>query len=100
MTTAVDELLHSAAEVEIQATGKPPAVTIVAYTGGLMSVPRWGPVAIDPTGIDASAEQVGILADHDSRLSGIVGHGRAVVANGRSLVQRTITPSTRGQKGH
>jgi len=94
MTTAVDELLLSAAEVEIQATGKPPAVTIVAYTGGLMSVPGWGPVAIDLAGIDASAEQVGILADHNSSLAGIVGHGKAVVANGRLLVQGTITPST------
>ena len=94
MTTAIDELLLSAADVEIQATGKPPAVTIVAYTGGLMSVPGWGPVAIDLVGIDASAEQVGILADHDSRLSGIVGHGKAVVANGKLLVQGTITPTT------
>jgi len=94
MTVAADELLLSAAEVEIQATGKPPAVTIVAYTGGLMSVPGWGPVAIDLAGIDASAEQVGILADHNSSLAGIVGHGKAVIANGRLLVQGTITPST------
>ena len=95
MTTAIDEMLLSAAEVEIHAaSGKPPAVTIVAYTGGLMSVPGWGPVAIDLAGIDASAEQVGILADHDATLKGIVGHGRAVVANGRLLVQGTITPST------
>ncbi len=94
MTVATDELLLSAAEVEIQAaSGKPPAVTIVAYTGGLMAVPGWGPVAIDLAGIDA-AEQVGILADHNSSLAGIVGHGKAVVANGRLLVQGTITPST------
>jgi hypothetical protein len=94
VSTAIDELLLSAAEVEIQAAGKSPAVTIVAYTGGLMSVPGWGPIAIDLAGIDASAEQVGILADHDSRLSGIVGHGKAVVANGKLLVQGTITPTT------
>lgn len=94
MSTAIDELLLATAEVEIQATGKQPSVNIVAYTGGLMSVPGWGPVALDLAGIDASAEQVSILADHDSRLSGIVGHGRAVVANGKLLVQGTITPST------
>jgi hypothetical protein len=94
MTVAADELLLSAAEVEIQATGKPPAVTIVAYTGGLMVVPGWGPVAIELGGIDASAEQVSILADHNSSLAGIVGHGKAVVANGKLLVQGTITPST------
>lgn len=94
MTTAIDELLLSAAEVEIQATGKPPTVSIVAYTGGLMTVPGWGPVAINLAGVDASADQIGILADHDASLKGIVGHGRAVVANGKLLVQGTITPST------
>jgi phage head maturation protease len=95
MTTAIDELLLSAAEVEIQATSsKPPSVTIVAYTGGLMTVPGWGPVVLDLAGIDASAEQVGILADHDATLSGIVGHGKAGVIEGKLLVQGTITPST------
>lgn len=94
MTTAIDELLLSAAEVEIQATGKPTTVTIVAYTGGLMTVPGWGPVAIDLAGVDASAEQISLLADHDASLKGIVGHGRAVVVNGKLLVQGTITPST------
>ena len=57
MSTAIDELLLATADVEIQATGKQPSVNIVAYTGGLMSVPGWGPVAIDLDGIDASADQ-------------------------------------------
>lgn len=94
MTTAIDELLISAAEVEIQATGKPTTVSIVAYTGGLMTVPGWGPVAINLAGVDATAEQISLLADHDASLKGIVGHGRAVVANGKLLVQGTISPST------
>ncbi len=95
MTTALDELLLSASEVEIQATaGKPPSVNITAYTGGLMVVPGWGPVVIDLAGLDAGAEQIGILADHDATLSGIVGHGKAVVAGDRLLVQGMITPST------
>lgn len=95
MTTAIDELLLSAAEVEIQATSsKPPSVTIVAYTGGLMTVPGWGPVVLDLAGIDASAEQVGILVDHDATLKGIVGHGKAGVIEGKLLVQGAITPST------
>jgi hypothetical protein len=91
---ATDELLLSTAEVEIQAAGRTPTVSILAYTGGLMSVSGWGPLAIDLAGIDASAEQIGILADHDASLKGIVGHGRAVAANGRLVVQGTITPST------
>lgn len=94
MSTATDELLLATSDVEIQAGGKPPAVTIVAYTGGVMNVPGWGSVALELSGIDATAEQVSILVDHDSRLAGIVGHGKAVVAGGRLLVRGTIAGST------
>lgn len=109
MTALVDELLLSAADVEIRATGKPITVSIVAYTGGLMVVSGWGPVVIDLSGVDTATgglserpldsagkpqREIPILADHDASLKGIVGHGRAVVANGKLLVQGTITPST------
>jgi len=95
MTTAIDELLLASSEVEIQATaGKPPAVSIVAYTGGLMSVPGWGPVAIDLAGLDATAEQISLLADHDSSLNGIVGHGQAAITGGKLIVNGTITGAT------
>ncbi|MCA9208137.1 MAG: Mu-like prophage major head subunit gpT family protein [Planctomycetales bacterium] len=94
MSTATEELLLSAAEVEIQATGKSPAVSIVAYTGGQMVVPGWGPLVIDLAGVDVSASQISILADHDSTLRGVVGFGRASVANGKLLVAGTIAPTT------
>ena len=94
MTALVHELLLSAADVEIRATGKPITVSIVANTGGLMTVPGWGPVVIDLSGVDTTAEQISLLADHDASLKGIVGHGHAVVANGKLLVQGTITPRT------
>lgn len=93
-----DSLLLSAADVEIQAAGRTPTVSIVAYTGGLMTVPGWGPIAIELGGIDASAEQISILADHDASLRGIVGHGRAEIAGGRLLVHGAITPSTAAAK--
>jgi phage head maturation protease len=93
-TVALDEILLAAPSVEIRAAGKPPAVTIVAYTGGLMTVPGWGPVAIELAGVDISAAQVSILADHDSRLSGIVGHGRAAIDGRKLVVAGTITPTT------
>ena len=93
MSTATDELLLSVAEVEIQAAGKTPAVNIVAYTGGVMAVPGWGPVVIDLAGIDATG-QVGILADHDSTLKGIVGYGQARVDGGQLVVAGTIAPTT------
>ena len=94
MNTATDGLLLATSEVEIQAVGKPPAFTIGAYTGGVMNVPGWGSVALELSGIDATAEQVSILVDHDSRLACIVGHGKAVVAGGRLLVRGTIAGST------
>ena len=91
-------MLFAASEVEIVAASKVPTVNIVAYTGGLMSVSGWGPIVVDLKGIDASAEQIGILADHDASLKGIVGHGRAFVANGRLMVQGSLTPSTEASK--
>ena len=63
-----------------------------------MKVGGWGPVALELSGIDASAEQVSILADHDSSLGGIVGHGQAEVAGGKLLVRGSITPSTTAAK--
>lgn len=94
MTMALDQLLFSSGEVEIQAAGTSPSVSIVAYTGGLMSVPGWGPVAIDLAGLDASGDQIGLLADHDATLGGIVGHGRAAVADGKLVVRGTLVPTT------
>ncbi len=47
MSVALDELLISAASVEIVAKAGSPKVSIVAYTGGLMNVGGWGPVALD-----------------------------------------------------
>ena len=94
LTTTTDELLLAAHEVEIQAKGKTPAVSIVAYTGAIMSVPGWGPLVIDLAGIDLSAPQISILADHDATLKGIVGHGQAQVRNGKLIVSGTLTPTT------
>ncbi len=84
---ATDNLLLAAPEVAIEAGGEPkkPRISIVAYTGGLMNVPGWGPVAIDLGGLDA-AGQVPLLADHDARVGGVVGHGEASVVNGRLIV--------------
>ena len=95
MTTVVDELLLSADAVAVQASDtKPPRVEITAYTGGVMSVPGWGPVAIALSNLDSGGEQVGILADHDASLRGIVGYGQARVVGGKLIVAGTITPTS------
>lgn len=79
MVVAADDLLIAVSQVEIQAAGKQPRVSIIAYSGGVMSVPGWGPVAIDLTGLDASG-RIALLADHDATVGGVVGHGTAVQA--------------------
>lgn len=94
VTEAVGDILIASPDVRIEAKGRSPTVSIVAYTGGLMNVGGWGPVALELSGIDASAEQVSILADHDSSLGGIVGHGKAEIASGKLLVHGLISPST------
>lgn len=85
--TMTDNLLLAAPEVAIEAGGEPkrPRISIVAYTGGMMRVPGWGDVAINLDGLDASG-QVPLLADHDARVGGVVGHGEARVVDGRLIV--------------
>ena len=51
MSVATQELLLAASDVRIEAAAdKTPAVNILAYAGGLMSVPGWGPLVIDLAG--------------------------------------------------
>ncbi len=94
MTTMMikDDLLLTASEVEIEASAvrKQPRVSVMAYGGGIMSVGRWGAVAIDLDGLDASG-QVALLADHDSRVAGVVGHGDAHVRDGKLIVEGVLS---------
>jgi hypothetical protein len=57
---------------------------------GVMRVPGWGDVAIDLAGLNA-AGQVPLLADHDARVGGVVGHGEARVVDGRLIVAAFCT---------
>ncbi len=77
-----------AADVDIQAA-EPEAsetvkVKVTAYTGDLMSTYGWDAVVIDLAGLKA-ADQIPLLADHDSSLGGIVGFG-AVTNSGKQLI--------------
>lgn len=85
-TAVMEDLLLSAA-VDVR---KVPTVSIIAYNGNLMTVPVWGPVALDLAGLDL-AGSVAILSDHDSTRRGIVGHGRAQVMDGRLVVTGSIS---------
>lgn len=92
MTITADNLLLAAPDVEVEAGAEPkrPSISIVAYSGGVMRVPGWGDVAIDLDGLDASG-QIALLADHEARVSGIVGHGSAEVRDGRLFVQGVMS---------
>ncbi len=95
MSVTTDHLLLAASDVQVTAAaGQTPAVSIVAYTGGQMVVPGWGPLVIDLAGVDVAASQISILADHDATLRGVVGFGRASVAHGKLLVAGTLAPTT------
>jgi len=93
MPETMQDILLTARGVEITAGAKQPTVSILAYSGGLMNVPGWGPLAIDLAGLDCGG-QVRILADHDASINGIVGHGQAEVKNGKLLVKGAIVPSS------
>ncbi|MCW5776433.1 MAG: Mu-like prophage major head subunit gpT family protein [Phycisphaeraceae bacterium] len=90
--TVTDDLLLTAAEVEIEAAGKDvrPKISVVAYTGRIMRVPGWGDIAIDLAGLDAGG-QVPLLADHDASVGSVVGHGEPAVANGRLVVAGVVS---------
>ena len=68
--------------------GKPaklPRIEIEAYTGGVMSVGYWGPVAIDLAGLQAS-DAVPIVFAHDTRtVDSILGQSNKVTNNGKTL---------------
>lgn len=90
--TVKDDLLLTAAGVEIEAAGKDarPKISVVAYTGRIMRVPGWGDIAIDLAGLEAGG-QVPLLADHNASVGSVVGHGEPAVANGRLMVAGVVS---------
>lgn len=91
---ATDNMLLTAPEVSVEAGREPkdgkPRLSVLAYTGGVMTVHGWGDVAIDLAGLDASG-QIPLLADHDARIGGVVGHGEASVMDGRLIVSGVVS---------
>lgn len=76
---------------------KTPRVEILAYSGGKMSVPGWGPIVLDLQGLDISPPTP-ILADHRNELSGIVGSGVAEIRQGKLFVSGPIVAATEAGK--
>ena len=97
MTQAVEAMPKTEVQTETDAlnltasvvTRKLPGVEIVAYGGGMMRVPHWGLIAIDLSRLELG--RVPILADHESRRSGVVGHGVAHVQDGKLIVAGSVS---------
>ncbi len=90
---ATESMLLAASDVAIEAAGgerKRPGISMLAYGGGIMYVSGWGDVAVDLAGLDASG-QIPLLADHDARVGGAVGHGTAEVRDGRLFVAGVVS---------
>jgi len=89
-------LILSGAGVELAAAdgaGKLPRIAIVAYNGGVMSVPGWGPIAIDLAALKINATTP-ILADHRTEVGSIIGHGAATTKGGKLLVDGVVSGTT------
>ena len=94
---ATDNIMLASASVTVESrdgASRPASVSIVAYSGGIMTVPGWGPIAIDLAGLAIPKGQIGILADHDASLRGVVGHGTAEVRDSALVVAGSIPPVT------
>jgi hypothetical protein len=88
-----NDIILTARGVEVACGEKLPRLDILAYNGGLMRVPGWGTLAIDLAGLDL-AGQVRVLADHDSSIDGILGHGHTEARDGRLYVTGAISSTT------
>jgi len=100
MTTTIEqEIVLTAAKVEIAAgeAQKQPAVSIVAYTGGIMRVGGWGDIAINLAGLDCGGA-IPLLVDHDPGLDNVLGKGEAKVLIGQLHVAGNIVGSTAAAK--
>jgi len=95
MPHSANELrLVSPVEVTLEAgdggNAKPALVHVAAYGGGLMNVAGFGPLVIDIEGIE-SPERVPLLADHENRLSAVLGSGTPTRGDGRLSVDGSLS---------
>lgn len=91
------DIILTARGVEVACGEKLPRLEILAYNGGLMRVPGWGVIVLDLAGLDLSG-QVRVLADHDSSIEGILGHGKAEARDGKLFVSGAISSTTEAAK--
>lgn len=64
------------------AEGKRPRIDILAYDGGIMTVPGFGPAVVDLAGMEMAAS-IQVIADHENKLNSVIGSGIASSRDGR-----------------
>jgi len=79
--------------INIQADGSAKRFSGVAYSGAVMSVAPYGPLAIDVTGLEIPPT-VPIRVDHGDGLTAIIGQGQCRIEAGRLLVSGIIAADT------
>lgn len=92
----MSDILRTTGEVAIEAAagdGKPAKISILAYAGGEMTPPGFGPTVIELAGIEHAADVV-LLADHANEVNAVIGHGVPSKADGQLLVNGTVTTAT------
>lgn len=95
-----ETIIHATAKVTIEAAAgsdKPPRVTIEAYNGGLMQPPGWPALAVELSGVTLP-KSVPILADHRPEISGIIGHGEAIIRAGQLSIEGSLSDATEAGK--
>ncbi len=85
-TTAAASIMLSAPLTIKAEASRPPRCSIVAYTGGTMSVEGFGSVCIDLRGLEIP-DSFPLLADHTNEIDSIVGTGSGTIRGGQLLVE-------------
>jgi hypothetical protein len=90
--------LRFTADISLKASaGKAPRVSIVAYTGGPMSVGGMGPVVIDLSALEMP-NQIPLLIDHENAVAAVAGTGVPEIRGGKLLVRGTLTNTESGKQ--
>src|SRR5690606_517520 len=84
-------------EMQAAAGDRPARISILAYSGGTMTVGGWGEVALDLAALELPAT-IPLLGDHDATLDGVAGSGSPRVEGGRLAVEGTLAATPTGER--
>jgi len=87
------DLIHTCGPVTLKAArsaSKPTRVNILAYTGAVIDVGYYGPIVIDLAGLKPLPDQLPLLADHNTSLEQIIGHGVPKVSRGQLTISGAL----------